>query len=170
MKVNIYILTGLMASVSIILGVIENFIPSPVPAIRLGLSNIPILIMLYLAGANYALLLSLLKSFIVPIFSANIFFKLSLSVPASLFSFLCMFITYKFFKEKLSIITISVIGAVAHMVMQVVIVSLLYIKGLIYTNIAGVLLLSAVITGILMGIVAYKIINHRQIKEMFSCL
>ena len=87
MKINIYILTGLMASISIILGVIENFIPSPVPAIRLGLSNVPILIMIYLAGANYALLLALLKAFIVPIFSANIVFKFSLSVPATLISF-----------------------------------------------------------------------------------
>ena len=48
MKINIYILTGLMASFSIVLGVVENFIPSPVPAIRLGLSNIPIIIMLCL--------------------------------------------------------------------------------------------------------------------------
>ena len=51
MKINIYILTGLMASCSIILGVIENFIPTPVPAIRLGLANVPIIIMLYLALA-----------------------------------------------------------------------------------------------------------------------
>ena len=54
MKINIYILTGLMASCSIILGVIENFIPTPVPAIRLGLANVPIIIMLYLAGSKYA--------------------------------------------------------------------------------------------------------------------
>lgn len=168
MKINIYILTGLMASISIILGVIENFIPSPVPAIRLGLSNVPVLIMIYLAGANYALLLALLKAFIVPIFSANIVFKFSLSVPATLISFLFMYITYKLFKNRLSVVSISVIGAVAHMTTQIVIVSIFYIKGLLYTNYTGILLLSAVITGVLMGIISYRIINHRQIGEMFA--
>ena len=62
MKINIYILTGLMASCSIILGVIENFIPTPVPAIRLGLANVPIIIMLYLAGSKYAFQVSFLKA------------------------------------------------------------------------------------------------------------
>ena len=44
------------------------------------------------------------------------------------------------------------------------------IQKLRYTNIAGILLLSAVITGILMGIIAYKIVNHKQIKSMFERL
>lgn len=170
MKINMYILTGLMASVSIILGVVENFIPTPVPAIRLGLSNIPILLMLYLAGGNYAFITALLKAIVVPVFSANIVFKFSLSLPATLVSFTIMYIMHKLFKDKLSIVTISVLGAVSHMVTQVVIVSNLYIKGLMYTNIAGILLLSAVITGILMGVIAYKIINHKQVKNMFASL
>lgn len=170
MKINIYILTGLMASCSIILGVIENFIPTPVPAIRLGLSNVPILIMIYLAGSKYAFQVSFLKALIVPVLSANIIFKISLSVPSTFISFAAMAIVYRFFKHKLSIITISVFGAVFHMATQLIVVSLFYVKGLIYTNIAGILLLSATITGVLMGIIAYKIINHKQIKAMFERL
>ncbi len=170
MKINIYILTGLMASCSIILGVIENFIPTPVPAIRLGLSNVPILILIYLAGNKYAFQVSFLKSLIVPILSANIIFKMSLSMPATFISFIIMAITYYYFKNKLSIVTISVIGAVFHMTTQLIIVNMFYVKGIIYTNITGILLLSATITGILMGIIAYKIINHKQIKAMFENL
>lgn len=170
MKINIYILTGLMASCSIILGVIENFIPTPVPAIRLGLSNVPILIMIYLAGSKYAFQVSFLKALIVPVLSANIIFKMSLSVPAAFTSFAAMAVTYHYFKNKLSIVTISVIGAVFHMTAQLAVVSIFYVKGLIYTNIAGILLLSATITGVLMGIIAYKIVNHKQIKAMFERL
>lgn len=170
MKINIYILTGLMASCSIILGVIENFIPTPVPAIRLGLSNVPILIMIYLAGSKYAFQVSFLKSLIVPVLSANIIFKMSLSVPATFISFAAMAVIYHYFKNKLSIVTISVVGAVFHMATQLAVVSIFYVKGLIYTNIAGVLLLSATITGVLMGIIAYKIVNHKQIKSMFERL
>lgn len=170
MKINIYILTGLMASCSIILGVIENFIPTPVPAIRLGLSNVPILIMIYLAGSKYAFQVSFLKALIVPVLSANIIFKMSLSVPATFISFAAMAVIYHYFKNKLSIVTISVIGAVLHMATQLAVVSIFYVKGLIYTNIAGVLLLSATITGVLMGIITYKIVNHKQIKSMFERL
>lgn len=159
-----------MASCSIILGVIENFIPTPVPAIRLGLSNVPILIMIYLAGSKYAFQVSFLKSLIVPILSANIIFKMSLSMPATFISFMIMATTYYYFKNKLSIVTISVIGAIFHMTTQLIIVNIFYVKGIIYTNITGILLLSATITGILMGIIAYKIINHKQIKAMFENL
>ncbi len=81
-----------------------------------------------------------------------------------------MSVIYDYFKNKLSIITISVIGAVFHIITQLAVVSIFYVKGLIYTNIAGILLLSAVITGILMGIIAYKIVNHKQIKSMFERL
>lgn len=170
MKINIYILTGLMASCSIILGVIENFIPTPVPAIRLGLSNVPILIMIYLAGSKYAFQVSFLKALIVPVLSANIIFKMSLSMPATFISFAAMAVTYHYFKHKLSIVTISVIGAVFHMATQLAVVNIFYVKGIIYTNISGILLLSAAITGILMGIIAYKIVNHKQIKSMFERL
>ncbi len=168
MKINMYILTGLMASFSIVLGVIENFIPTPVPAIRLGLSNVPILIMLYVASTKYAFLTSVLKSLIVPIFSANIIFKFSLGFPATMTAFIFMTIFYKLFKNRLSIVTISVIGAVSHIVVQMAVVSLFYIKGLIYTNIAGILLLSAVISGTLMGIISYKVVTNRQILNMFK--
>ena len=168
MKINIYILTGLMASCSIILGVIENFIPTPVPAIRLGLSNVPILIMIYLAGSKYAFQVSFLKALIVPVLSANIIFKMSLSMPATFISFAAMAVTYHYFKHKLSIVTISVIGAVFHMATQLAVVNIFYVKGI--TNISGILLLSAAITGILMGIIAYKIVNHKQIKSMFERL
>lgn len=170
MKMNIYILTGLMASCSIILGVIENFIPTPVPAIRLGLSNVPILIMIYLAGSKYAFQVSFLKALIVPVLSANIIFKMSLSVPATFVSFTAMAVTFYFFKNRLSIVTVSVIGAVFHMITQLIVVSIFYVPGLICTKLAGVLLLSATITGILMGIIAYKIVSHKQIKSMFAGL
>ena len=53
-----------------------------------------------------------------------------------------MALTYHFFKDRLSIVTVSVIGAVFHMVTQLIVVSSFYVKGLIYTNIAGILLLS----------------------------
>ncbi len=168
MKINMYVLTGLMASFSIVLGVVENYIPTPVPAIRLGLSNVPILIMLYLTYARFAFLNALLKALIVPIFSASIIFKYSLGFPSTMMSFLFMAVFYKLFKNKLSIVTVSVIGATAHMVTQIIIVSLFYIKGLIYTNIAGILLLSAVISGILMGIISYKVVNNKQIQSMFQ--
>ena len=168
MKVNSVVLIGIMTSLSIILGVVENFIPNIIPAVRLGISNIPILLLLYLTKPIYAFEVAVFKSTIVPIFSGNIMFKLSLSVPSTILAFIAMFLTFKIFKNKVSPISVSVLGAFTHMASQLTIISIFYIKGLIYTSIAGILLLMAVITGIIIGAISYKIINHSEIKRIFK--
>lgn len=168
MKINTAVLVGLMASFSIVLGVVENFIPSPFPAIRLGLSNIPILVMIYLSSPVYALEVALLKSVIVPIFSGNFIVRLSLSLPATLCALIAMYLMYKIFKNKVSPLSVSVTGAVVHMFVQLIIMSIFYIKGLIYTQLAGILLFASIITGILMGIISYKIINNKEVIRRFK--
>ena len=74
----------------------------------------------------------------------------------------------RLFKNKLDIVTISVIGAVSHMMTQIIVANFWIVKGILYTRLVGILLLSAVITGILMGLIVSKIINHSQIKKMFE--
>lgn len=168
MKINAAVLVGLMAAFSIVLGVIENFIPSPFPAIRLGISNIPILVMIYLSSPIYALEVALLKAVLVPVFSGNFLVRLSLSLPATLCALLAMYIVYKFLRKWVSPLSVSVIGAVTHMIVQLSIMSLFYIKGLIYTQLTGILLFASVITGVLMGIISYKIITSKEVMRRFQ--
>ena len=168
MKINGAVLTGLFAAVSIVLGIAENFIPMPLPAIRLGLSNVPVMMMLYLSSARSAFAVLLLKSFLVPVFSGNMIFKLSLGLPSGLAAFVAMLAVLKLAKNKVSPISVGVTGAFAHMFIQLAVASSLYIKGLLATNITGIFLLIATITGVLTGVLTDRVINRQSVKAMFG--
>ncbi len=165
---NNAVLIGLFASFSIVLGIMENFIPMPIPAVRLGLSNLPIMIMLYLMNARSAFAVTLLKSFLVPIFAGNFFFKLSLGLPSTLAAFVVMFLVYKFMKDKVTPISLGVLGAFTHMAVQLSVASALYIKGLLYTEITGVLLLISIASGVLTGVLTYKLVENKNIVQLFK--
>ncbi len=168
MKVNNAVLVGLFAASSIILGIMENFIPMPVPAIRLGLSNLPIMIMLYLANVRMAFSVMLLKSFLVPIFAGNFLFKLSLGLPSTVAAFIVMLLIFKLLKDRTTALSLGVAGAFTHMFVQLSVASTLYINGLIYTKIAGILLLISIASGVLTGILTDKLVNNKSVKILFD--
>ncbi len=168
MKINSAVLTGLLAAVSVVLGVVENFIPMPLPAIRLGLSNIPVMMTLYLSSARSAFAVLILKSFLVPVFSGNMIFKLSLGFPSGLAAFIAMYGVFRLAGNRVSPVSVGVAGAFAHMFVQLAVAGELYIKGLLSTNISGVLLLIATVTGVLTGILTDRIVNRPSVKAVFG--
>lgn len=160
MKINKAVLVGLMGAVSVVLGVAENFIPMPVPAIRLGLANIPVMMMMYLSSMRTAFGLLLLKSFLVPVFSGNLFFKMSLGLPSSLAAFIAMFVVIKFLPKYSSPISVGVAGAFTHMFVQILVAGSLYINWLWSANyLVGIMLLVATVSGVLTGILTDRIVN-----------
>lgn len=168
MRINNAVLIGLMGAVSVVLGVAENFIPLPIPAIRLGLANVPVMLTMYLSSMRSAFALLLLKSFLVPIFSGNLFFKLSLGLPSSLAAFATMFAVIKFLPKYSTPVSAGVSGAFTHMLVQIIVASKLYIGWLLSaSSVVGVLLIISLVTGILTGILTDRIINRPFIKELF---
>lgn len=168
MKLNNAVLVGLLAALGVVLGVVENFIPMPIPAVRLGLSNIPIMMMLYLSSYRSAFAVLILKSFLVPIFSGNLIFKLSLGLPSSLAAFIGMALVYRFLNGRATPISVGVTGAFLHMFVQLSVASQLYIKGLMGTSIVGVLLLIATVTGILTGLLTDRVVNRPSVRRLFG--
>lgn len=169
MKINNAVFIGLMGAVSVVLGVAENFIPMPIPAIRLGLANVPIMMMMYLSSMRAAFGLLLLKSFLVPIFSGNLFFKLSLGLPSSLAAFAAMFIIIKFLPKYSTPISAGVAGAFTHMFVQILVAGKLYIGWLWSASyLVGVMLLVATVSGILTGILTDRIITRPTVAGLFN--
>lgn len=169
MKINNAVFIGLMGAISVVLGVAENFIPMPIPAIRLGLANVPIMMMMYLSSMRAAFGLLLLKSFLVPIFAGNLFFKLSLGLPSSLAAFVAMFIVIKFLPKYSTPISAGVAGAFTHMFVQILVASQLYI-GWLWTAsyLVGVMLLIATVSGVLTGILTDRIISRPALSGLFG--
>lgn len=158
---------SMLLGVAIILGYVEAIIPFDfgVPGVKLGLANVVSLIILYLYKTKEAYIVGILRVIIIGFLFANlsmIFYSLS----GLILSITLMFFFVK--SRKFSIIGISVIGAIAHNVGQLIVALVLSRVDVILYYIP-VLMIAAVITGICTGIVAsgvLKVLKYNFEREM----
>ena len=161
-KIKKMVIISLLISLGLILHIVEGLIPmnAAVPGAKLGLANIPNLIAIVLfgfqAGFQVLILRVLLGSLLIGTFmTLNFYFSLA----GGVIGFLAMAFAYYFFKNQLSLIGVSVIGAVFHNIGQILIAYLVIAnQGIIYY--LPYLLLMAVPTGIGVGLVSYFTLNH----------
>lgn len=134
--------------------IVESYIPKPLPFIRLGLANIVVLLLLFSGNWRYALLVIIGKTFVGGFFSGLFLSPTTLlSISGSLCSFGIMII---FLKSNIgfSMIGISILGAVTHNLVQMVVVRLLLIKGNAIFYLTPLLILMGIVTGIIIGYIA----------------
>ena len=116
-RLNKTVLAAILVATAIILSYVEALVSSGIviPGIKLGLSNIPVVIALYTVGLPYAVAIGILKSFI----SLLIFGRLS-SLLYSLFGILFAIVTMYALKKikSLSLLSVNVGGSFAHIVGQ----------------------------------------------------
>ena len=112
---------SMLLSISVVLSLIESFIPifSTIPGIKLGLANIVVVYTLYALSFKDALYISILRVILIGIlrtglFSINFFFSLSGAI-------LSILIMYLVKTTKVSIIGVSVCGSIAHSIGQIII-------------------------------------------------
>lgn len=146
---------GLLTSMMLVLGLIERqFMLVPgVPGIRLGLSNTVLLYALCLLDAKGTWLLLSFKVILGGFLYAGIS-GMFYSFAGGLLSMLAMFAALAI--GGLSMVGISVAGAVFHMAGQILLSRLLLGSWAAAVQ-APILLVAAVATGVLTGIVAYSV-------------
>lgn len=143
---------GVLTAIALVLGFIERYIPlnASIPGIKLGLANVVILFAMYLMNKRYALLILLAKVFLSGFLFAGAS-GLLYSLAGGLLSFLAMSLAFRF--KRLSLVGVSVIGAIFHNVGQILAAGLV-VHNLKIAYYLPLLLVSAIITGILTGIAA----------------
>ena len=161
-------LVGLLGATSVVLGILENFLPIPFPGVRLGLANLGPMIMLYTGGVRYAFAVMILKTILVPVFSGNPIFRLTLSVPSGLAAFLGMLISV-YVLRKASAVSSGVLAATCHMLTQLWIIDKLYIRGIFDTAFLGWFMLVAAVTGLITGLITNLAVNRFFADNLF-CL
>ncbi|MDO8734810.1 MAG: Gx transporter family protein [Elusimicrobiota bacterium] len=153
---------ALLVSCASVLQMVEYLFPQPLPGVKLGLANMITLVTLvnlgFSAAVEVAVLRTIISSFILGTFLSPTFI---LSFSSALVSTLIMGLFYKLstFNSKmyLSLIGISLLGAITNNLVQIGLVYLLLIRH------KGVFLLlpwlgiSAVITGWLTGFIASEV-------------
>jgi heptaprenyl diphosphate synthase len=148
---------------------IEYLIPKPVPFFRLGLANIPVLISLGIFAPKYVLLLVLLKVVGQGLVNGTLASYVFLfSVAGSLASALMMLLAHRAGHRWISLVGVSVFGALASNVVQITL-SVTYIFGQSAWVIAPVFLGLGVASGVVVGIFAERLSKRsiwlQQVQE-----
>ena len=165
MKVQKMALLGVLTAAAIVIAILESFIPSVgIPGVKLGLANIVILVILYELGIVEAIIVNLLRVLVVGLVRGTFLsmgFLMSLS--GAVLSLTIMIIFYLLIK-RFSIVGVSVIGSIFHVSGQMLI-AMLYLGTAYIVLYLPIIAISAIITGVFVGIVAQLIIKTGIIKK-----
>ncbi len=111
---------SLLAALCMFFSVIEYLIPKPLPFMRIGLANLPVLVSLVILPKRGTLLVVFLKTAGQGLINGTLFSYIFLfSAAGSAASCIVMIVFYSAFKKNISIIGISVLGALASNMAQI---------------------------------------------------
>lgn len=152
---------SMLISLSVVISIIESYIPifnNIIPGLRLGLSNVIILYVLYNYSFKESIYVSLVRVLLVGLlrtglFSITFFFSLS----GAILSIISMYIVKKI--KLLSIIGVSIVGSITHSIGQILIAVLLLKNNTIIYYLPYLLIFS-IPTGILTGIITKKVLDY----------
>ena len=165
MKVRKIALLGVITAATIVIAIAESFIPSiGIPGVKLGLANIMILITLYEIGILEAAGISVIRVLVVSLVRGT-FLSMGflMSLTGATLSLGIMILLYLVIR-KFSIIGVSVIGSLFHVFGQIL-VAIFYLGSGYVIYYLPVIAISAIITGVLVGITAKLIIRTGVIRK-----
>ncbi len=149
---------GVFTALALIFSYIETLIPFSfgIPGIKLGLANLMTVILLYKRNAKEALLLSVVRIVLSGFLFGNLF-SIFYSLAGGIFSLFVMNLLKK--TETFSLMGVSAAGGVTHNMGQ-----LLVAMAAVETYRVGyyfpILLISGLVTGLLIGIVANEVLKR----------
>lgn len=154
----------LFVSLAITLSIFDNLIPINflIPGMKLGIANLVIVLLLPYYSFRELLLIQILRititAFIFGLFSVYFF-----SLAGGINALVLMYIAKQIFKTKITVHTLSVIGAVAHNLGQISF-AIYYFKTPELIYYIPFLVLFASITGLCLGIIIAKVSPHLEGK------
>jgi heptaprenyl diphosphate synthase len=153
-------LIALLAACCIFLSAFEYIIPKPIPFLRIGIANLPLLIGITVLPFSAFFLLVCLKVCIQGLIYGTFFSHIILlSAGGSFISGIVMFFLYKLCKKYISFIGISITGALLHNTVQLVLAGLLFFGPTVWF-ISPPFYIIGGISGLLLGIFANTFIQR----------
>lgn len=150
-----------LTAMSIVIGILESLI-TPVgdilPGLKLGLANVIIVFALYKYNFSKALMISIIRVFIVALLRSGFGFNFFFSLGGALLSIIVMALAKK---THPSLIGVSILGSISHSIGQVLI-GMLILKNSNIIYYLPYLTLFSIPTGIIIGIIAKKLINNTK--------
>lgn len=148
-------LSAILAALAMILSYIEALIPMPVPVpgIKLGLANLIVIIAIYKLGFKYAFTINCVRILTAGLLFTGVF-GVIYSFAGGIFSIVVMYLLYR--TDLFSMVGISMAGGVAHNLGQII-TACFIMSNIRLMGYFPVLLFAGMISGILIGIVAWLV-------------
>ena len=162
MKTKKIAVLALAIALAMILSFVESQIPAfvAIPGVKIGLANIAVVFVLYKLGWKEAVLISLVRVFMVSMLFGTLV-SLFYSVAGAVLSLTGMVLLKK--TGLFSTVAVSVTGGVLHNVGQILMACLLLETNVIVYYLPF-LILSGVIAGVVIGVVAAIMVNRVQVE------
>ena len=162
MKTKKIAVLALAIALAMILSFVESQIPAfvAIPGVKIGLANIAVVFVLYKLGWKEAVLISLVRVFMVSVLFGTAV-SLFYSVAGAVLSLTGMVLLKR--TGLFSTVAVSVTGGVLHNVGQIVMACLLLETNVIVYYLPF-LILSGVIAGVVIGVVAAIMVKRVQVK------
>ena len=147
-----------MAALAIIFGYVEMLLPVfvTIPGMKLGLANLVTVFVLYTYRTKEAAIISLIRLVVIGCLFANLF-SILYSLAGAALSLLCMAGAKRFL--GFSVVGVSILGGVTHNLGQLIVAALVVENGNVFYYFPA-LLISGLVTGALIGIVAGEILKR----------
>ncbi|MDO5412386.1 MAG: Gx transporter family protein [bacterium] len=162
MKTKKIAVLALAIALAMILSFVESQIPAfvAIPGVKIGLANIAVVFVLYKLGWKEAVLISLVRVFMVSVLFGTAV-SLFYSVAGAVLSLTGMVLLRK--TGLFSTVAVSVTGGVLHNVGQILMACLLLETNVIVYYLPF-LILSGVIAGVVIGVVSAIMVNRVQVE------
>ena len=147
---------GILLALALICSYVESLIPFSfgIPGVKLGLTNLVIVMALYCIGTREAVLISVLRILVSGFLFGNLF-SILYSLAGALLSFLVMWGLKK--TKKLKCVTVSMAGGIFHNIGQILVAAAV-VENFSVLYYVPILLVSGLITGLLIGILAQELV------------
>ena len=147
---------GFFLAVAMICSYVETLIPFHfgIPGVKLGLTNIVVILVLYLLGAKEAFLVSMLRILLTGLLFGNIF-SIVYSLSGGILSFLVMLLLKK--TNRLGCVSVSTAGGISHNVGQLL-AACIMVRDFHIMFYIPVLLIAGLFTGFLIGLLGQELI------------
>ncbi len=148
---------ALLVSVGLVLSIIESMLPPllPVPGAKLGLANIATVIALYLFGPGMALEVTVLRCLVGGLLRGSVI-GLFLSLSGGIASTLVMIFLFLVADRLISVVGVSVAGAVTHNAAQLAAAYLIVQNTALFYYLPYLLIVS-VPTGLFVGFASRRV-------------
>ncbi|MBR6391561.1 MAG: Gx transporter family protein [Lachnospiraceae bacterium] len=149
---------GVLLALALILGFVDSLIPMPIPiaGIKLGLANLVVIFALYRMSPTEAAVISAARVILSGLMFAGMS-GIMYSLAGAVLSFTVMQILRSF--TDYHVIVVSVCGSIAHILGQLIVAGMLTSMAIVRYY-APILLLSALITGIIIGMLSNILIGR----------